>query len=69
MEKKPCNPNIPIYFLRYMIEKRRHELAESFNMSNHLQSPTIIQLSQELDELLNQYMVGIKKHHEDNDEA
>ena len=52
---------IPIYLLRYMIEKKKHELAELFNTSTHLQSPKIIQLSQELDELLNQYMAGSKR--------
>lgn len=56
MEKKYSDSIAPIYFLRYMIEVKREELTKLFNIDKKLQKTTILQLSQELDQLINQYL-------------
>jgi Spo0E like sporulation regulatory protein len=56
MEKKYSDSIAPIYFLRYMIEVKREELTKLFIVDKELQKSTIIQLSQELDQLINQYL-------------
>ncbi|MGG1674254.1 aspartyl-phosphate phosphatase Spo0E family protein [Neobacillus sp. NRS-1170] len=39
-----------------MIEVKREELTKLFNIDKKLQKTTILQLSQELDQLINQYL-------------
>lgn len=59
MEKKYSDSKAPIYFLRYMIEVKREELKKLYNVEKDFQKPTIIQLSQEFDQLINQYMKSL----------
>lgn len=68
MEKKYGDSIAPIYFLRNMIEVKRKELTILFSVENELQKPTIIQLSQELDQLINQYSKNIKILQKENDD-
>jgi hypothetical protein len=67
MEKKYCDSIAPIYFLRYMIEVKREELTKLFNVDKELQKPAIIQLSQELDQLINQYLKYLGGLQKEND--
>ena len=67
MEKKYCDSIAPIYFLRYMIEVKREELTKLFNVEKELQKPAIIQLSQELDQLINQYLKYLGGLQKEND--
>jgi hypothetical protein len=69
MEKKYCDSIAPIYFLRYMIEVKRGELTKLFNVDKELQKPAIIQLSQELDQLINQYLKYMRSLQIENDDS
>ncbi|UGB30977.1 MULTISPECIES: aspartyl-phosphate phosphatase Spo0E family protein [Bacillales] len=69
MKKESCNPVIPIYYLRYMIEERRQEILQVFKENKDLQSPLIIHLSQELDVLLNLYLDSSKNDHQVTNEV
>lgn len=69
MEKKYCDSIGPIYFLRYMIEVKREELTKLFNVDKELQKSTIIQLSQELDQLINQYLKYMGSLQKENDDS
>ncbi|WP_417897236.1 aspartyl-phosphate phosphatase Spo0E family protein [Bacillus haimaensis] len=69
METKYCDSIAPIYFLRYMIEVKREELTKLFNVDKELQKPTIIQLSQELEQLINQYLKYMRSLQNENDDS
>lgn len=69
MEKKYSDSIAPIYFLRYMIEVKREELTKLFNVDKELQKSTIIQLSQELDQLINQYLKYMRSLQKENDDS
>lgn len=69
MEKKYSDSIAPIYFLRYMIEVKREELTKLFNVDKELQKSSIIQLSQELDQLINQYLKYIRSLQKENDDS
>ena len=69
MEKKYNDSIAPIYFLRYMIEVKREELTKLFNVDKELQKSTIIQLSQELDQLTNQYLKYMRSLQKENDDS
>ncbi|GAA2717424.1 aspartyl-phosphate phosphatase Spo0E family protein [Cytobacillus oceanisediminis] len=69
MEKKYSDSIAPIYFLRYMIEVKREELTKLFNVDKELQKSTIIQLSQELDQLINQYLNYMRSLQKENDDS
>lgn len=56
MEKNDCVSIQPVYFLKDLIEVKREELIKLYNVEKELQNPTIIQLSQELDQLINHYL-------------
>jgi len=69
MEKKYSDSIAPIYFLRYMIEVKREELTKLFKVDKELQKSTIIQLSQELDQLINQYLKYMRNLQRENDDS
>lgn len=69
MEKKYSDSIAPIYFLRYMIEVKREELTKLFNVDKELQKFTIIQLSQELDQLINQYLKYMRSLQKKNNDS
>ncbi|MBO0962151.1 aspartyl-phosphate phosphatase Spo0E family protein [Neobacillus sp. MM2021_6] len=69
MEKKYSDSIAPIYFLRYMIEVKREELTKLFNVDKELKKSTIIQLSQELDQLINQYLKYMRSLQKENDDS
>lgn len=69
MEKKYSESIAPIYFLRYRIEVKREELTKLFNVDKELQKSTIIQLSQELDQLINQYLKYMRNLQKENDDS
>lgn len=69
MEKKYSDSIAPIYFLRYMIEVKREELTTLFKVDKELQKSTIIQLSQELDQLINQYLKYMRSLQKENDDS
>lgn len=69
MEKKYSDSIAPIYFLRYMIEVKREELTKLFNVDKELQKSTIIQLSQELDQLINQYLKYMRSLQKENNDS
>jgi hypothetical protein len=52
-----------------MIEVKREELTKLFNVDKELQKPTIIQLSQELDQLINQYLKYMGSLQKENDDS
>lgn len=69
MEKKYSDTIVPIYFLRDMIEVKREELTKLFNVDKELQKSTIIHLSQELDQLINQYLKYMRSLQKENDDS
>ncbi|GAA2717388.1 hypothetical protein GCM10009865_51470 [Aeromicrobium ponti] len=69
MEKKYGDSIASIYFLRYMIEVKRGKLTKLFNVDKELQKSTLIQLSQELDQLINQYLKYMKSLQKENDDS
>ena len=69
MEKKYSDSIAPIYFLRYTIEVKREELIKLFKVDKELQKPTIIQLSQELDQLINQYLMYMRSLQKENGDS
>ncbi|USK31578.1 aspartyl-phosphate phosphatase Spo0E family protein (plasmid) [Bacillus sp. CMF21] len=52
-----------------MIEVKREELTKLFNVDKELQKSTIIQLSQELDQLINQYLKYMRSLQKENNDS
>ncbi|WP_113885856.1 aspartyl-phosphate phosphatase Spo0E family protein [Cytobacillus firmus] len=52
-----------------MIEVKREELTKLFNVDKELHKSTIIQLSQELDQLINQYLKYMRSLQKEKDDS
>lgn len=52
-----------------MIEVKREELTKLFNVDKELHKSTIIQLSQELDQLINQYLKCKRSFQKEKDDS